>query len=379
VDRAGNLLVNGNLVTGSGSGTPTDVYDPNGDVTIQTQGATWTFNACNTLSWPSNSLTVSTYGGNSSFGSSGGTTFTTYTGFTFNANSGMGQWQMDVHGNLILPTGGFINYANGQNILSGITSGGANTGDITFSGSDITGAGNEVILTANTTNWTFSANGNLELPNGSSIDAGTEGYGIGLTTDRGTVLFGNSPELGQLNHYHIMKLDPGAVDLFFGDDTDYLHLPPSGGVGIGASGYSWTFGRDGVLALPGANAAIGAIETVDSIDLYGNSGAQYVQLNWDNQNFVYVDSTGAHMQAGPTAPGEYEIFLSTNGSTTFPDHMPVSITGNLTVGNLTVNGTSTIVNTTSYSVTDNIVQFAVDNPADTLDIAQSTAHYNTQV
>jgi hypothetical protein len=385
VDHTGNLLVNGNLVTGSGGGTPTDVYDPNGDVTIQTQSATWTFNACNTLSWPSNNLTVSTYGGNSSWGSSGSTTFTTYTGFTFNANTGMAQWQMDVHGNLILPTGGFINYANGVNILSTIVAGSTysnanvasyllanpSIGDITFSGSDIVGAGNEVVLTADTTNWTFYANGNIALPNGSSIDAGLEGYGIGLTTNRGTILFGNSPELGQLNHYHIMKEDAGAVDLFFGDDTDYLHLPPSGGVGIGASGYSWTFGRDGVLALPGANAAvaaIGAIETPDSIDLYGNASVQYVQLNWDNQNFVYVDSYGAHMQAGPTAPGEYEIFLSTDGSTTFPDHMPVSITGNLTVGNLIVNGNTTTINTTSYSVTDNIVQFAADNPADTLDI-----------
>lgn len=217
-------------------------------------------------------------------------------------------------------------------------------------------------------NWQFGADGNLTLPNGTRIDASTDGYGIGLTTDRGTILFGNRPEIGQLNHFHIMKADPTNVDLFFGDDTNYLHLPNAGGVEIGAGGPAWTFSSNGNLSLPAGLGVIGAIETTDSVDLYGDINTQYVQLNYNNQNFVYVDTSGAHMQAGPTAPGEYEIWLSVDGSTTFPDHKPVSITGNLTVGNLIVNGNTTTINTTSYSVTDNIIQMAVDNPADTLDI-----------
>jgi hypothetical protein len=217
-------------------------------------------------------------------------------------------------------------------------------------------------------NWRFGSNGNLTLPNGTSIDAMEDGYGIGLTTDRGTILFGNRPEIGQPNHFHIMKANTAAVDLFFGDDSDYVRLPGIGNVEIGAGGSAWTFGSNSNLSLPYGVGVIGSIETTDSVDLYGDSGSQYVQINWNNQNFVYVDSTGAHMQAGPSAPGEYEIVLSTDGSTTFPDHKPVSITGNLTVGNLTVTGNSTVINTESYIVSDNIIQMANANPADLLDL-----------
>ena len=151
-------------------------------------------------------------------------------------------------------------------------------------------------------NWRFGSDGNLALPNGTRIDASTDGYGIGLTTDRGTVLFGNSPEFGQPNHFHIMKENPTAVDLFFGDDYDYVRLPGTGGIEIGSQGGSatWTF--------------------------------------------------------------------SNVGETTFPDHKAVTITGNLTVGNLTVTGNSTVINTESYVVSDNIIQMANANPADLLDL-----------
>jgi len=83
-------------------------------------------------------------------------------------------------------------------------------------------------------NWTFDTDGALTLPNDSSIES-TSGNGIGLTTDRGTILFGNSPEQctpTQASHFHIMKDDPTTVDLFFGDDYNYLKLPNTGGVEI---------------------------------------------------------------------------------------------------------------------------------------------------
>jgi len=46
----------------------------------------------------------------------------------------------------------------------------------------------------------------------------------------------------------------------------------------------------------------------------------------------------------------------------------VWVHGNLTVGNLFVNGTTTTLNTSSYVVSDNIVQYADGNPADVLDV-----------
>ena len=219
------------------------------------------------------------------------------------------QWTFDNTGNLTLPNSANILYANGQNILSGI-SGSLNTGDIIFNGSDITGSGSNVTITADTTDWVFNSDGNLTLPHGGTIND-TNGP-IELTPSGGSDANQKLkvyPTFAEGNHIHLTSGDLGVTDIFLGSDTQYIRTRTDGGMTIGTavsvpdnanSGFQWTFGVD--------------------------------------------------------------------GSTTFPDQQAVSISGNLTVGNLVVNGTSTTINTASYTVDDNIIQIANGNPADTLDI-----------
>ena len=142
------------------------------------------------------------------------------------------------------------------------------------------GTGTDVTVIAttgtNTSTWTFSSTGTLVLPNGSSIDAGTVGSGIGLTTDRGTILFGNSPEIGGPSHYHIMKQDPNAVDLFFGDDLNFVKLPASGGVEITSVGdgqKTWTFNNTGTLTFPDGTTQTTAYTGGGSMGATGPTGA----------------------------------------------------------------------------------------------------------
>jgi hypothetical protein len=217
-------------------------------------------------------------------------------------------------------------YANGVSILSNIS---ASTGNITFNGSLIS-------LDA----------GTATAPNAYiTIAPNVEGYAfLQLPNDV-------SANVSNTRLWNVA----GNVEISSGDFSN------------AGDTYTWTFGKDGNLNLP-TGGTIGAIETADSVDLYGDANVQYVQLNWNNQNFVYADSTGAHLQAGTSSPGEYQISLATDGTTTFPDHSSVIMPGNLTVGNLTVNGNITYIGTNSYVVTDNIVQFADGNPADTLDL-----------
>jgi hypothetical protein len=77
--------------------------------------------------------------------------------------------------------------------------------------------------------------------------------GISMTTTRGTVLFGNTPDnpVTGSSHFHIMKDDAANVDLFFGDDYNYVKLPSTQGVEVGANGSIWEFGTDGGLTIPG--------------------------------------------------------------------------------------------------------------------------------
>ena len=138
-------------------------------------------------------------------------------------NSQANQWEFGADGNLTLPTGGNINYANGQSILSGISSG-TNTGDITFSGSDITGTGSNVTLTADTTDWVFYANANLVLPTNATIT-----YANGTSILDGNIIFNASS-----------SVSVSGVD---------------GNVQIVTAGTSiWNFGTDGTTSLPGGIA-----------------------------------------------------------------------------------------------------------------------------
>ena len=145
-------------------------------------------------------------------------------------------WNFDGQGRLRLPgayaTGGTLMSPSGFSLL--------NTDAFTVPGTDTASI--------------------LVPPNGSNdpiqiINAGSEG--IRLTTPRGTVLFGNQPEAPvptQSHHFHIMKQDPADVDLFFGDDYNYLKLPREGNVAISANGSTWNFNSDGNLTLPASGS-----------------------------------------------------------------------------------------------------------------------------
>ena len=93
-------------------------------------------------------------------------------------------------------------------------------------------------------------------------------------------------------------------------------------------------------------------------DLILGDDQRGVDINHDANIYIRTDQYS----------GNYNWRFGAEGSTTFPDHKPVTITGNLTVGNLTVTGNSTVINTESYIVSDNIIQMANANPADLLDL-----------
>jgi hypothetical protein len=81
-----------------------------------------------------------------------------------NKNATEQVWTFGANGNVTIA--GNINFANGRNILSSISS----IGNITVSGSDITGTGTNVTITADTTDYVFYANGILALPTAGRIN-----------------------------------------------------------------------------------------------------------------------------------------------------------------------------------------------------------------
>ena len=235
--------------------------------------------------------------------------------------------------------------------------------------------------------FTFGTDGLLTLPYGQSIGSGSLD-GIKMTTDRGTVLFGNSPECVPtlLTHFHIMKQDASAVDLFLGDDNNYVKLPGSGetayGVEIGTnvgSAYIWRFGTDGVITLPSGNTRIGSYNGSDVI--IGSTGTGvgvvsqgqggYVALEWisDYANIGTTASTqvaavvvnspiasssgtvqiATGLVTGPTAQNVWEF--GADGSITFPDNTVQTtayVTGNQLIWAATDTGNGSITQAVAY-------------------------------
>jgi len=159
---------------------------------------------------------------------------------------------------------------------------------------------------------------------------------------------GNAITAGSSTHIEYTDIVTGytsSVDLGYNFQVDvdnsHLNINGNGSWEIGSSNFStkifsiddwdpdpldivirtdnkdWLFRRDSKIITPNGGQ-IGGVEDPDGIDLYANSSMPWAQLNWNLQNFVYVDSQGAHLQAGTSQPGIYELLLDTGGNTTLP-------------------------------------------------------------
>jgi len=175
---------------------------------------------------------------------------------------------------------------------------------------------------------------------------------IVMSTDRGTILLGNQNEcIGGESHFHIMKSDPTQVDLFFGDDINYVKLPKTdngGGVEIGAgTSEIWRFGTDGTLTLPNNNGQIGQLEApYTGLEFRTGSGADWIGISYgeiadDNTSYFYFDKDGsnyltanhrAHLQIkNPTHNGHLEWLFDSTGTLTLPQNATIADTGNSVV------------------------------------------------
>ena len=177
-----------------------------------------------------------------------------------------------------------------------------------------TAANSAVVINTDTGSWTFGNTGILTLPTDGSIDtySGTGGFkittdgqiqfasghsiggsdtglGLRMATDRGTILFGNHPEvqITSSHHFHIMAQDPGATDLFFGSDENFVKLPRgTNDVVIGnGNNYNWQFGDQGTLTVPGA------ITMPDETGLYSPGHDLYITAG---------NTTGCSVPGGDT-------------------------------------------------------------------------------
>lgn len=223
------------------------------------------------------------------------------------------------------------------------------------------GANAQAQISANSHNWTFGVDGTFTLPteaglNGSQINSVSNSSGdlngyttlqlipdvtLGTGSDQYLIIDPTAP-----GHIHIRAggtQDNSSADLILGGEYSHVRIPAGANstVYIKSNDYNWQFGSDGVTTFP--------------------SGVTFPS----GGNLIF-DSSAISMIDGISTIHFADSSIQT---TAYPGtNVSLTLTGNLTVGNLTVNGNATYINTNSYVVDDNIIQMANANPGDTLDI-----------
>jgi len=200
-----------------------------------------------------------------------------------NGDSSTYTWNFGQTGDLTLPVGGDILDSTGASVLGG--------------------AVNEITNT----------DGEAQ-PSTYSVSVGTDGV-VTMTTSRGVLEFGALPEPGAQSHFHIMRAAAESMDLYFGDDFNYVlqrgpayNGSPAYGVEIGANDNNsgdqqvWRFGTDGDLTLPAGG---------DILDSTGTSvlggGASTGDFTFSNADITVTDN------ASLTVTGD-SIFTATISS-----------------------------------------------------------------
>ena len=184
---------------------------------------------------------------------------------------------LDANGNLTFPQGTLLGYSDpGGFIINGAvdkdiaiyTYNGADAhgwtfgtdGSLTLPG-DIKSDGNiniEVNLTDSTKYiWQFGEDGALTLPGGSTI-AEVGPFGVLQITPRGGANIYQALMIypwatAEGDQIHLASGDPTTVDLYLGDNDQYVKIEKNGGdvvIGTNTNTKQWTFGTDGGLTFP---------------------------------------------------------------------------------------------------------------------------------
>ena len=222
--------------------------------------------------------------------------------------------------------------------------------------------------------WTFDPTGIVTLPDSTQMGAieGTNTFGFYNSNANTEFLI----ELGSTSVWSFNGTSgiTGLPNNTLKTGANLVIQTPSGvpaSVANWNGGGGWNQGYYGNLATTGGTGTGLTVDVAAGGGGYINIGA----ISIHTPGTGYTDGDVITIDNENNIPGTFTISVAPNswlfnsdGSTTFPDHHQVTITGNLTVGNLVVNGNSTIINTNSYVVSDNIITMADGNPADTLDL-----------
>ena len=251
-------------------------------------------------------------------------------------------WTFGADGNLTLPSNtSSINYANGDPYGG---SGGANTGNVTFSDQIVIGTGISNLVS-----------GLYLAPSSSSANA------VQYLRVRGDVTY-------EPTHIHFDTGNNQYFNQFIGDDNKYVLLSNTGNIVINTDDYAgnsaqWTFGVDGNLTVPGNILGSGNIliapDSANSggyLDIYlttgpdvhiASNGDSNLILGRDDSSNVTVNTDGnVTIQANTSTPHVWKF--DSSGNLNVPQGGYIGAAGVKGDGTMLTGGAGNIASVTSF-------------------------------
>jgi hypothetical protein len=230
----------------------------------------------------------------------------------------------------------------------------------------------EATSTTTSLTWTIPALSSMTTFTFALTTATGFGGTSGLPIDITVTLDGSA--VSENNHIHLLSGDPVTVDLYLGDDNQYVKIEKNGGdvvIATSTNTNHWTFATDGALTLPQGgviNETLGA----ETLTLVGAGLAAVNQTYINTSPTLYTGSNGVTIEE--ISPGVWFIvqgldakYISTDDLITWSNG-----TGGLPVPTSTVN---TGVNTVNVIVGTETWTFGTDGGLTFPDLTVQSSAY----
>jgi hypothetical protein len=321
----------GNVVISAGNAGGLDGVA--GHVTINASNHSWTFGNNGILTVPGNIATdgnhLTGWSGNLDLNINGSIKLSADANCALTLQANSHQWAFGTNGNLTLPKGGSVSEtsntiafapptaAAGQSLvirptagqftistdhLSGFVPGesititvstqfGSDSGELYYT---ITGATTEQLGRATTGTLTFSSESTKAVTWTIPVQSSMTTFTFDLTGGTGFpgpggIYVDQLPEItvtlngsasSENNHVHLVAGNPTTVDMYLGDDDQYVKIEKNAGnvvVGTNLNAHQWTFGTNSNLTLPNAS-------TISPVSQVGYSYGPYTVDIYDNHH-----------------------------------------------------------------------------------------------
>ena len=170
-----------------------------------------------------------------------------------------------------------------------------------------------ITLAVDTSNWTFGTSGSLTFPSGSilseTFDPILEVNGLSImppaaVDGQSLVIRATASASPEYSHIHLVAGSPASVDLYLGDDAQYVKIEKNGGnvvIGTDGDNQHWTFDKSGSILFPndtiqtsaGVTSDVALVSIINSFaitNMVSMSQANYDALVTKDSSTLYVIS-----------------------------------------------------------------------------------------